>query len=246
MALTIKSVNKVFQNKIVLYILLGLCLLNLLGYLAKNNLSAIIIFLLAGYSTTFFTKNMSYILLVPLLLTNFIITLFSSQKLSLKEGMKNDKRDSKSKKSKKENKHDNHNNDDNDDNNHDDNDDNDNDEIKGGEEKTYKKGTHPALAPEAFDDNDDNDDDIVNTKIQKQKNIENAYQNLESIMGSKNFNNMSGGIKQLAGDQDKLLSVIEKMEPIMDKAGGMLDKFNNSKLAGMLPKIMGGKNKEDE
>ena len=35
MALTMKNFNKIFQNKIVLYILLGLSFLNLLGYLAK-------------------------------------------------------------------------------------------------------------------------------------------------------------------------------------------------------------------
>ena len=70
--------------------------------------------------------------------------------------------------------------------------------------------------------------------------METAYNNLEKMMGNKNFNNMSSGIKQIAGEQENLLKVIEKMEPLMEKAGGMLEKLENSKLGSMLPKIMGG------
>ena len=74
--------------------------------------------------------------------------------------------------------------------------------------------------------------------------MENAYNNLQKMMGSKNFENMGGSIKQIAGDQKALLDVIDKMEPLMNKVGGMLDKFEGSKLASMLPKVMGGMNKE--
>ncbi len=233
MALTIKNFNKIFQNKIVLYILLGLSFLNLLGYLAKNNLSAIIIFLLTGYGTTFFTKNMSYILLAPLILTNFLVSLFSMQRLTLKEGME-DKDKNNDKESKKENNS----------NNKDENQDENQDEEPKPEKESKKNTKDKELKPEAFDDNDDDDENIVDTKLKSSENMENAYKNLEKMMGSKNFENMGGSIKQIAGDQKALFDVIDKMEPLMNKVGGMLDKFEGSKLAGLLPKVMGGVNKE--
>ena len=87
-----KNINKFFQNKIVLYILLGISVLNLLGYLAKNNLLAIIMFIVIGYSCTFFTKNMSYILLIPLLLTNFFVSIIKSNQISFKSLLKSARR----------------------------------------------------------------------------------------------------------------------------------------------------------
>ena len=227
MALTMKNFNKLFQNKIVLYILLGLSFLNLLGYLAKNNLTAIIIFLLTGYGTTFFTKNMSYILLVPLLLTNFLVALFSMQRLSLKEGMDEKKEDL-------------------------DKEEVNNEDVEEEEEEepmpkkeTKKTSKEKELMPETFDDNDDDDEEsLVDTKLKSSENMENAYKNLEKMMGSKNFQNMGGSIKQIAGDQQALFNIIEKMDPLMNKVGGMLDKFESSKLSSLLPKVMGGMNKE--
>ena len=227
MALTMKNFNKLFQNKIVLYILLGLSFLNLLGYLAKNNLTAIIIFLLTGYGTTFFTKNMSYILLVPLLLTNFLVALFSMQRLSLKEGMDEKKEDL-------------------------DKEEVNNEDVEEEEEEepmpkkeTKKTSKEKELMPETFDDNDDDDEEsLVDTKLKSSENMENAYKNLEKMMGSKNFQNMGGSIKQIAGDQEALFNIIEKMDPLMNKVGGMLDKFESSKLSSLLPKVMGGMNKE--
>lgn len=240
MTLTMKNFNKIFQNKIVLYILLGLSFLNLLGYLAKNNLSAIIIFLLTGYGTTFFTKNMSYILLAPLILTNFLVSLFSMQRLTLKEGMK-DKDKNNEKKVKKENNSNNENQDENEDENQ--------DEEPQPKEENKKNSKDKQLVPKTIHDNEDDVDDgdkesFVDARLKSSKNTENAYKNLEKMMGSKNFENMGGSIKQIAGDQKALFDVIDKMEPLMNKVGGMLDKFEGSKLAGLLPKVMGDVNKE--
>ena len=234
MALTMKNFNKLFQNKIVLYILLGLSFLNLLGYLAKNNLTAIIIFLLTGYGTTFFTKNMSYILLTPLLLTNFLVALFSMQRLSLKEGMDDKKENEKNEKNEKNE----------DVNNEDVNNEDVEEEEPMPKKETKKTSKEKELMPETFDDNDDEEESLVDTKLKSSENYENAYKNLEKMMGSKNFQNMGGSIKQIAGDQEALFKVIEKMDPLINKVGGMLDKFEGSKLSSLLPKVMGGMNKE--
>tara|TARA_Y100000816_G_scaffold66489_1_gene44206 strand:- start:59 stop:796 length:738 start_codon:yes stop_codon:yes gene_type:complete len=244
MALTMKSINKVFQNKIVLYILLGLSFFNLLGYLARNNLSAIIVFLLTGYFSTFFTKNMSYILLAPLVITNFVVALFTMQKIKFKEGMKDKNSDDKHE---KHNKHDN-------DDDHEKEDSDDEDHKVKGASLTKKSKNSESSKPkkienmtENYEDDDDDDDDedddnFVSAKIKKHENMENAYNNLEKMMGPKNMSKMSNGIKGIANDQKELYKIVEKMEPLFDKVSGMLDKFSNSPLATMLPKISNNDN----
>lgn len=241
MALTMKSINKVFQNKIVLYILLGLSFFNLLGYLARNNLSAIIVFLLTGYFSTFFTKNMSYILLAPLVITNFVVALFTMQKIKFKEGMKDKNSDDKHKNS--DDKHDND-----DDHEKEDSDDEDN-KVKGASLTKKSKNSESSKPKkiENLEDNDENEDDedddnFVSAKIKKHENMENAYNNLEKMMGPKNMSKMSNGIKGIANDQKELYKIVEKMEPLFDKVSGMLDKFSNSPLATMLPKISNNDN----
>ena len=105
--------------------------------------------------------------------------------------------------------------------------------------ESKKTSKEKQLTPESFDDN------VVDAKLQSSKTKENALKNLESMMGSGNYKNMGYSINKIAGDQKALENMIEKMEPIMDKVGGMLDKFENSKLAGLLPKFMSTTNKEE-
>jgi hypothetical protein len=77
-----KSVKKVFTNKYFLYFLLFLSVTNLLGYLMMKNFNAIAIFLVVGLLVYYFSKNMSVILLVSLVVTNLLM----SRKF-FKEGM---------------------------------------------------------------------------------------------------------------------------------------------------------------
>ena len=67
-----KSLNSLMRNKFVLYAVLGLAIVNLLGYLTQNNLTAIGIFLVVGYGMTHVTKNMVYVLLTALVVTNVV------------------------------------------------------------------------------------------------------------------------------------------------------------------------------
>jgi len=78
------NLNKVLTNKYVLYTIVLISFLNILGYLALNNLNAIIYFSLIGLLTYQFTKNMTIVLLVSLIVTNLLMT----NKL-LREGLDN-------------------------------------------------------------------------------------------------------------------------------------------------------------
>jgi hypothetical protein len=63
------SVRKLLENKYVLYIVFFLALTNLFGYMVMGNYKAIALFVLVGYLVHNFNKNMILVLGVPLILT---------------------------------------------------------------------------------------------------------------------------------------------------------------------------------
>jgi hypothetical protein len=79
-----KSVKKVFTSKYFLYFLLVLAVTNLLGYLMMKKFNAIALFLIIGVLMHYFSKNMSVILLVCLVVTNLLMS-----RSFFKEGMEN-------------------------------------------------------------------------------------------------------------------------------------------------------------
>ena len=60
---------KLFQNKYLLYVVLVIAMANVLGYLAKEKYNAVTFFLAIGLLTSYFTKNMTVVLLVSILST---------------------------------------------------------------------------------------------------------------------------------------------------------------------------------
>jgi len=83
-------------NQAVLYVLLFLSVFSLIGYLIVVNLDAVLFFILTGFITSFFSKNMIIVLLVALLGTNF---LWSGVLRIRREGLENmDKSDDPKKK----------------------------------------------------------------------------------------------------------------------------------------------------
>ena len=68
-----KSVAKLLENKYVLYIILFLAVTNLLGYMVMGSIAPVIFFIIVGYLVSIFSKNMIIVLLVPLLLTSILM-----------------------------------------------------------------------------------------------------------------------------------------------------------------------------
>jgi hypothetical protein len=77
------AMSKLLTNKMVLYVVFALFLLNSIGYLMYGKLNLFIGMLLIGGLTSFFTKNMILVLLVPLIIINFL----ASSNNSMYEGM---------------------------------------------------------------------------------------------------------------------------------------------------------------
>ena len=73
------------HNKYVMYILLGVALINLLMFLQNNYLGSILLFFIVGLVSTLYTKNMNIILFSTILITN--ITVFVAKMFGYKEGL---------------------------------------------------------------------------------------------------------------------------------------------------------------
>ena len=70
-----KKILHLTHNKIVLYILLAFALFNLMSYLGQNNLGAIILFLIIGFGSTRYTKNMVIVLLLAICATSLLVNM---------------------------------------------------------------------------------------------------------------------------------------------------------------------------
>lgn len=103
------KMDKLLTNKMVLNVIAVISFLNIIGFIVLNNTPAIIYFILIGLLTSIFSKNMIVILLVPLILVNLLVANSNSfnnlMKMNLfnREGMEN-KDEAKDKNKEKSNK----------------------------------------------------------------------------------------------------------------------------------------------
>ena len=80
-----KVVESMLQDKNVLYIVAFLAVINFFGYIVLRDSFALLIFLSIGFISTYFSKNMTIVLMSTLILTNFI-TVISKNFVSGREG----------------------------------------------------------------------------------------------------------------------------------------------------------------
>ncbi len=79
------SISKFITNTYVLNIVFFVSILNILGYVIYRNYDAVMYFVLVGMLVAYFSKNMTLILGIPLILVN----LFSIGKRKVYEGLEN-------------------------------------------------------------------------------------------------------------------------------------------------------------
>jgi hypothetical protein len=84
----ITTSNGMLHNKVLLYVVFIFSLLNLFLFTNTGNYTSVVVFLLIGFLTSFFSKNMLVILLLSLILTN-ILKYGSSLSEGFEEGAKN-------------------------------------------------------------------------------------------------------------------------------------------------------------
>lgn len=81
----VKGTTEAMKTRTGLYIILFLAVTNVLGFITMNNVNALLIFVVVGLVASQFTKNMSYILVASLLVTNGYLLV---QRKMSREGMK--------------------------------------------------------------------------------------------------------------------------------------------------------------
>ena len=94
------DIQKLLENKTALYVVLGLSMANLIGYMSVRNDDAVIMFFVLGVIASYFSKNMIVIMGVPLLLVTLYMTTRNSVKEGMEHGPKEDPEKPKSKKGK--------------------------------------------------------------------------------------------------------------------------------------------------
>lgn len=233
------------KNKNALYVVLFLAVANLFSYLMMKQLDAVVFFVIIGFLTTYFSKNMIVVMLTSMISTFFLVQLNLLGKVQ--EGMGSRAEgttgaagtnaaagttgaaarttdaagttDAAA--------------------------------TAATDEKTPEAMTNPPdatipigkedraaitagnakpkpesfqqqLNPARYNSADDDDTPRHKPKIDYAATLENAYDNLDKLLSSDAIRNMTADTGRLAEKQQKLMGNIEKITPIMDKATSIL------------------------
>ena len=233
--------NKLLNNKITLFIVTALALFSLYIHITKSNFSAVLLFFLTAALVYSFTKNMILVLGASFIVTT--IASMSKNLFGLKEGFKEGAEDKKDEE--------------------DDEEENTGKKDKEADEgkSTGKKDNtqEDAIVNELQNDStkktkdtteDDNKQKFGNQKLApalfntpskknveqqlgKATEVEQAYDNLEKIMGSEKINSISTDTKDLIKQQNELIKQLKTMTPALNSAMSSLGNLDLNKLTGM-------------
>ena len=238
------NISKILSSSILLRVVFILSFFNIIGYLVYGNFHAIIFFLLVAGLVKYFSRNMILILGIPL----FVVNLFVMGK-SVKEGMENSNSNSNKSNSNSNNSNNNNSNT----NNQNSSQDPSNNTLQNTINKINEKvATKQGLPITPVDDtsnnnNNNNNSNNNNNKVAEESfevgrnkkgnydidyasTIEDAYDELNKIIGG-------DGIKKLTGDTQNLMKqqlqlaeamksmgpLVEQMGPLMQSVGPMID-----------------------
>ena len=253
-----KVVETLLHDKNVLYIVAFLAIMNFFGYVVLRDSYALLIFLSVGFISTYFSKNMTVVLLSTLLLTNFI-TVFSRMIVVNKEGFDATATDATGETgaaatttaatttaatttaaAKP---------------------------ATGaaatgvtgagtsGKAASKKVATSSTALTTAQKPNGgkvaeamtelspaslDGDDDLpVNNRVDYAKTLEKAYDNLDGLVGQDGVKGLTSQTNVLMDQQQKLMENMKSMEPLLKTAQSFLDKFESSSMGKLFDKIPG-------
>lgn len=209
------KLKSLLKNKKFLYFVLFIASVNTFGYLMMRQTEAVMLFALVGFLTTFFTKNMIIVLLTAIVVTN--VYAGSILGVRIKEGMEG--------KSDEDNEGMGH---------EDDKEGMDHEDDKEGmgheegeKKKKGKKEGMPSLKPADLPPNG------KKPKLDPAGTLEAAYDNLDKLLDSGAIDKMSSETQNLASQQDKLMKNIDRLEPMLGLAEGMMDKMAGMNLGGI-------------
>jgi len=231
--------NKLLNNKIVLYVVALIALIDVIAYIVNKEFGAVIFFYLAGLIAYKFSSNMTIVLGSALIATSLVHLLKNI--LGFKEGFTKENQDKINKETFKEGVTEKE------------------EEIeeemeeemeeelpppsekkkveKKVEKTRQKKAafTNQKLSP-ALINNIPNKDKLTQN-MSKADNIEAAYDNLEKTIGENNIKSMSGATKDLIAQQNQLVKGLKEVTAVLNEAMESLAKIDLSSLSGMFNKF---------
>ena len=215
-----RSVTNLLENKYVLYIIFFLAVSNVLGYIMTGKTKSVIAFILIAYLVSLFSKNMIIILAIPLFVISFLMA-----GNHIREGLVNNE------KAKGE------------------------PEPEKGEPEPVKKAPVKKVAPpkkidqQVIDGSDvmeptdvsvpEGSEDLDNTpksgmttmykknnRIDYASTVENAYDDLNKILGGDGIKRLTGDTQKLMGQQMQLAEAMKSMTPLLGQAKELLKGFD--------------------
>ena len=231
--------NSVINNVYFLYLIAFISFLDVIGYIMRNQYSAVIFFYLVSMLTFCYTKNMSVVLLTALIgttLMHFLNNLFG-----IREGMKGKKNGDKNNESNNSNHTKQEEVEDLDEEDEEDVDDEEVEDLDEVKELKFKKNLKNKKSKQGYQNNKKlkpslynlPNKDHVAKQLGKADKMEKAYDNLEKIVGEKGIHSMNESTKNLIKQQDKLLKGLKDITPSINSAMESIGKIDFSKLGGM-------------
>lgn len=241
-----------FQNKIVLYGSLILVLLSILRHLSNRNINAIILMALIGLITSYFSKNM-IIILITAFASVFVLEMMGSpgvtEGLTTKEGAENEgdatadeetaeddttekltnnKEGAKNKGREKKNTED---------------DEEGNTGMDTADKKNKNKQGMSPLSPANYDGKKDDDEKVGiknGNRIDYASTLEQAYDNIENIIGEDGVRGLTDQTKSLMHQQQQLMNNMKEMGPLLKSAEGFMEQITgNGGIQGITNMLQG-------
>ena len=223
------SVSKLLTNRYVLYLVALLALFNVIGYMMMDKTQIVILFILIGYLMTHFSKNMVIVLLVPLVLVN-LLTSGMMMKEGFSEGMCNPGETEVDGKCVPDTKTD---------------DDKSavtepltNPIIACGESEKFDEKTGKCVATGATAETFASAGGKKgSSRVDMGSTLEQAYDDLNSVLGSDGIKNLTADTQNLMKQQLHLAEAMKEMGPLMQQAQSMLKTLNIDGI-GDLPSLI--------
>ena len=228
-----KVAQEITTNRFVLYFVVFLALTNILGYAVAGKDVCVILFLVVGLLSSYFTDNMTIVLIIPTIVVGFFAVCEMTDTY-IKEGMNhNGNTDDENKKNKKNKKK---------------------KAVSVGEavvdidvdevsvvkklkKKGAKKGSvEPSENTQTTKEKMSGMSRKPASRIDYSSTIEDAYENLNSILDGDSIQSLTADTQNLMKQQVHLADAMKNMGPLMENAKSMLKSIKLDGLDGLLGK----------
>lgn len=211
-----KTVNKLLTNKYVLYGVLFLSITNVLGYFSIQDFDSIILFILVGFITSYFSKNMIIILATAMTATNLNLTANKVRETMAQRAIQRTVVAASKLQG---------------------------DNILGYDLEKKRKSMFGAPLQEGMSNRKEketmeNDDAGDDNDVNYDDTLTESYDNLQKLLGNDGIGNLTKDTMQLMDRQKDLAESMKTLEPMLNNAKSMLKGFDMKNIEG-LTKIMG-------